>query len=207
MLDPLTLSALLGLTQAGVSAVANAAANKATGNAERIRLLKEAQKAGQLTPEGQALAMAGRGAELEMAGQVKRDTEAALAMTGATSGRDLAAVSSAAQKRVGDINERAAERWQQAFLGEGQELEDRKAIRRDRTMQAVGQTMRGVSDAAASYGAYKGYTQKGPKGPPDYGALEAEFGAGAAAWAKNLADSGLSMDELRTLARAMGWEL
>lgn len=168
---PIIAAGILGAVQGGVALGSQIAANAQTGNSAKIRALKSAQGRGQLTPEGEAEAMAGRAQELQGIAAADASTTAALGQMGATSGRDIAAAGMAKQAATRDASQRFTDRWAQTFAGQSQELEDRKAIRRDRTNKAVSTGLEMAGQGAQSAGSFMGLTQKGPAGEPDWKAL------------------------------------
>lgn len=174
---PLAAAAILGGAQLATYLGSTIASNAQTGNTGRIRRLKGSQAAGELSPEGQIMADAGRGQELQALAEANRSTEAALGQMGATSGRDIAVVAQEKQRAAREAGDRYVDRWRQTFAGEGQELEDRKAIRRDRTNKAVTGALEIATGAVAPTGALAGLTQKGPSGGPDWKAVETSAGA------------------------------
>lgn len=196
---PFVVPLIIAGVQVAGALSAQAAANASTKNAPRIKTLEGTQAAGQLTREGEAEAMAGRGQELQGIEAANRSTEAALGQLGATSGRDLQVAAQEKQRAVGQAAQRFTDRWAQAFANEGQELEDRRAIRRDRTNKAVTTALTLGGQAAASAGNYAGNTEKGPKGGPDWKAIEKQVGKDQAAQLQTAYEK-LGDKEFRTLA-------
>lgn len=173
---PIVVAAIIAGAQIAGTVAANAATNAQTKNTPKIKELRGARMQGQLTKEGEAEAMAGRAQELQGIAAADQSTNAALGQLGATSGRDIAAVAGAKQAANRDASTRFTDRWADAFKAEGQELEDRKAIRRDRTNKMISTAMNQAGAAVASAGSYKGATDKGPKGGPDWKAIEKQSG-------------------------------
>lgn len=162
---PLIIAGVQAATALGTAAAANAG----TKNGPRIRGLEDAQAKGRLTAQGQAEADIGIEEEKAALGEDKMRNSAVLGMMGATSGRDIAAQRAADQTATQRQVNAAADRARKAFAGEAQELEDRKAISRQRTLGMINLAVGQAGNIASSLGAYKGATDKGKNEQPiDY---------------------------------------
>lgn len=206
MLLPVVGSLIAGGAQAATSIVGNAATNAATGNTARIKDLRRARALGQLTAEGQADVNAARGEEMALLDQSRRNTEAALAATGATSGRDIAASRQAGDQAAMAVSDRLRKRWQAAFSDEAQEFEDRKAIRRDRTVETINDVVGAMAPALNKLGNLEGLTQKGPAGEVDFKSVARIYGMDAAVAVKQLMTENpdLTNEDIMAILDSMG---
>lgn len=167
---PAVVGTVTGLATAGANIVANAQ----TGNTQRIRDLKRAQASGDvITADArrnidQATEIARRGAQ-----QVSEDAARRAAMSGATSGVDAMAIQEGQRRVTQDLFDKTADAFQAARVGEEQELEDRKALRRQRTVDTINSALKSGTQAAGAVSQMQGLTYQGKKydKEPDWTAL------------------------------------
>lgn len=153
---PLLVAGLLTAAGAAVGAGGAAAANKQTGNKARIKELEQLQATQRLTAGDEALVNQVRQANRRAADEAAMQAANMAANAGATSGRDMAALASANTEAQQAAADKASAAWAQMYGQEGQELEDRKAIRRDRTMEVVNYFSKGLTDLGSAVGGYAG---------------------------------------------------
>ena len=171
-----------GVAAAGTAA-SSAASNAATGNQRRIKELQRARSTDEfVTDEGRAMAEAGLQQQRKGITALAEQQRQLMAMQGATSGADIRAAQEATNAALADLGERAADQMRAARAAESQELEDRKALRRQRTMKTI-QSSVGAGVSAFMGGAeVQGMASKQTKGTeaPDFsgaGELAGEYEA------------------------------
>lgn len=168
---------LSGLVTAGANAGLSAAANAGSGNAERIKELKSSRARGDLvTEEGRALAEAGLSEQRKGLTSIMEQQQRMNAMQGATSGAAMVGTQQASQQAFSDLSERTAEKLQAAAAKEEKELQDRLALRRERTIGAISSSAKsGVSAASAVASADAATSDKTKEDKtPDFSAIEDE---------------------------------
>lgn len=170
---PLIIAGLVAGGVAAGTAAANAAANAPDSQVGRIRELKRARARGLLTASGQADVEQGYDQARRMQTGAEEQTAKQLAAMGGTSGADVKALREASDKGTADLYNQLGQRVQQERTAEAQELEDRRALKRQRL---VG-TLTGAAKAGISAGSMAGQAaayQQGkskPAAAPDFSAI------------------------------------
>lgn len=165
--------AVAGAVNAGITAGANIAANAGSGNTERIRDLKRAKASGDvITAEGKQMVDTGTEQARRAAAQVSSDVAKRAAATGATSGADAKMLADVQMDATQQAYDRAAALFNEARATEDQELEDRTALRRQRTVDAVNSTAKAFGQGAEAVSQMQGLTYNKPKydKSPDFSA-------------------------------------
>ena len=166
---PLVIAGILAGAAALTGAGTAVAANAGTGNRARIKELAAAQGAQRLTTGNQMLLTEAERAGQRAGDQAALDAANMAAAQGATSGRDMQVLADARQRAAKQQADAASAAFAQLYQGEGQELEDRKAIRRDRTMEVGNFFAKGLSDVAGAVGGFAGASGIGKTAEADYG--------------------------------------
>ena len=162
-----------GVAAAGTAAT-SAASNAATGNQRRIKALRTARATDEfVTDEGRAMAEAGLQQQRKGITALADQQRKIMAMQGATSGADVRAVQDATNAALADLGERTSDQLRAARATEAQELEDRLALRRQRTTKTIQSS---IGAGAAAFGAaseIQGMSSKQTKGEeaPDFSAV------------------------------------
>lgn len=173
---PVPAMLVAGLVAAGVAAgtaAANAAANAPDSQVPRIRELKRARARGLLTASGQADVEQGYDQARRMQTGAQEATAKQLAAMGGTSGADIKALREASDKGTSDLYSQLGQRVQEERQAEAQELEDRRALKRQRLVGTLtGSAKAGIS-AGSMAGQAAAYQQGKPKQAeaPDFAAL------------------------------------
>lgn len=197
---------------AGVAAAGTAgtsiAANKATGNKARIKEIKRAKAQGELTAEGEAMAEAGLQQQRRGITALADQQRQIMAMQGATSGQDIRAAQEATNTALADLGERTARQMREVQASESQELEDRSALRRQRTMKTIQSTIGAGASAFGAASSVQGMTSKQTKGveAPDFSGAGEAASSFEAAWNANkkMLDAGeMSFREFQKATKAM----
>lgn len=170
---PLVIAGILAGAAAAVGAGTAIGANAGTGNKARIKELKAAQATGRLTTGDAAMLAQAERAQQRAVDQASMDAANIAANQGATSGRDMANLAAAKMEAQQGAADKASAAFAQLYGQEAQESEDRKAIRRDRTMEVGNFFVKGLSDVAGAVGGYAGASGETSKTQPlDFGGDE-----------------------------------
>lgn len=169
------LPAVIGAVSGAATAGANIAANAGTGNTARIREIQKAMAGGDvITPTAKrdidaSMEIARRGSQ-----QVSEDAARRAAVTGATSGEAARELQSMQADATSALYDRAAKAFTDARASEEQELEDRKALRRQRTVDTITSAANAAAAAGGATAQMQGVTYKGGPAPkePDWAAIE-----------------------------------
>lgn len=173
---------------AGGTAAASAGANAATGNQRRIKELKRARGSDEfVTDEGRAMAEAGLQQQRRGITALADQQRQIMAMQGATSGQDIRAAQEATNTALADLGERTSDQLRAARASESQELEDRLALRRQRTMKTIQSTIGAGASAFGAASSVQGMTSKQTKGveAPDFSGAGEAASSFEAAWNAN----------------------
>lgn len=169
------LPAVIGTAAGAATAGANVAANAGTGNTSRIREIQKAMAGGDvITPTAKRDIDAGMEIARRGSQQVSEDAARRAAVTGATSGEAARELQSMQADATSALYDRAVKAFMDARASEEQELEDRKALRRQRTVDTITGAASTAAMAGGAVAQMQGVTYKG--GPeqkePDWTAIE-----------------------------------